>query len=84
MYILCENTSLLDVFVLSSISLITFSVLSKSMAMWMGFCLTHGLCVCPTIFFFGNIVYNLSNFVFHTELNARLPIFTGFEPKEIF
>jgi hypothetical protein len=38
-----------------------------------GFCLTHGLCVCPTIFC--NIVYNLSNFFFfYTELNARLPI----------
>ena len=39
----------------------------------LGFCLTHGLCVCPTIFC--NIVYNLSNFFFfYTELNARLPI----------
>ena len=38
-----------------------------------GFCLTHGLCVCPTIFC--NIVYNLSNFVFYTELNAKLPIY---------
>jgi hypothetical protein len=26
--------------------------------------------------FFGNIVYNLSNFVFYTELNARLPIYS--------
>ena len=26
--------------------------------------------------FFGNIVYNLSTFVFYTELNARLPIYS--------
>ena len=26
--------------------------------------------------FFCNIVYNLSNFVFYTELNARLPIYS--------
>ena len=39
-----------------------------------GFSLTHGLCVCLTIFC--NIVYNLSNFVFYTELNARLPIYS--------
>ena len=39
----------------------------------LGFCLTHGLCVCPTIFC--NIVYNLSIFFFfYTERNARLPI----------
>jgi hypothetical protein len=35
----------------------------------------HGLCVCPTIFFC-NVIYNLSNFVFYTELNARLPIYS--------
>ena len=40
-----------------------------------GFCLIHGLCVCPTIFFC-NVIYNLSNFVFYTELNARLPIYS--------
>ena len=34
----------------------------------LGFCQTHGLCVCPTIFFV--ILYNLSNFVFYTELNS--------------
>ena len=38
------------------------------------FSLTHGLCVCRP--FFCNIVYNLSNFVFYTELNARLPIWS--------
>ena len=38
------------------------------------FSLTHGLCVCRP--FFCNIVYNLSNFVFYTELNARLPIYS--------
>ena len=27
-------------------------------------------------FFFCNVVYNLSNFVFYTELNARLPIYS--------
>jgi len=42
----------------------------------LGFYLTHGICVCPTIFLFVcNIIYNLSNFVFYTELNGRLPIF---------
>jgi hypothetical protein len=29
--------------------------------------------LCLSHHFFGNIVYNLSNFVFYTELNARLP-----------
>ena len=32
-------------------------------------CLSHH-------FFFCNVVYNLSNFVFYTELNARLPIYS--------
>ena len=48
------------------------------------FCLTldqTGSGVWPMAFvsvppFFCNIVYNLSNFVFYTELNARLPIYS--------
>jgi hypothetical protein len=41
------------------------------------FCLTlsqTGTGVLSVPPFFCNIVYNLSNFVFYTELNARLPI----------
>ena len=32
--------------------------------------------LCLSHHFFCNIVYNLSNFVFYTELNARLPIYS--------
>ena len=40
-----------------------------------GFCLTHGLCVCPTIFFV--ILYiTCQILLFYTELNARLPIYS--------
>ena len=51
------------------------------------FCLTLGqtgsgvlsdpwpLALCLSHHFFYNIVYNLSNFVFYTELNVRLPIY---------
>jgi hypothetical protein len=31
--------------------------------------------------FFGNIVYNLSNVVFYTELNAKLPIYSKMKVK---
>ena len=47
------------------------------------FCLTLGQTGTGVLFafvsvppFFCNIVYNLSNFVFYTELNARLPIYS--------
>ena len=50
------------------------------------FCLTLGQtgsgvlsdpwCLCLSHHFFCNVVYNLSNFVFYTELNARLPIYS--------
>ena len=32
--------------------------------------------LCLSHHFFCNVIYNLSNFVFYTELNARLPIYS--------